>query len=96
MNNKTEIQLSVISALLDPEDPQEFQEFASDEEYGVSSIISGDRSKLKPMKFVMYKNKQMTVEFDCALLGKEVVFNSQKKELTIKKLPKELIDQIPQ
>lgn len=48
------------------------------------------------MKFVMYKNKQMTVEFDCALLGKEVVFNSQKKELTIKKLPKELIDQIPQ
>lgn len=95
INEKREIQLSVISNLIDPENPEEFQTFASDEKYGVSSTISGDKSKLKPMKFVTYKDKKMTVEFDCNLLGKDVIYNPQKKELTIKNLPTALINQIP-
>ena len=95
MSNKKEIQLSVVSALLDPDNPTDFQEFASDENYGVSAVISGDRTKIKPLKYVMYKGKQISVEFDCSLLGKDVIYNSQKKTLTLKNLPQELISQIP-
>lgn len=95
INNKREIQLSTISALLDAENPEEFQLFAADEKYGVSSTISGDKSKLKKMKFVLYRDNNMTVEFDLRLLGRDVIFNRQKKELTIKNLPQDLINQIP-
>jgi nucleoid-associated protein len=96
INQNKEIQLSAISALLDAENPEDFQVFAADEKYGVSSIISGDKSKLKTMKFVTYKDKTMTVEFDCNLLKTEdVVYNKQKKELTFKNLPQKLINQIP-
>ncbi len=95
MIQQKEIQLSVISALLDVENPEEFQIYASHEKFSVSAIISGDKSKLKTMKFVTYKDKKMTVEFDCNLLGKNVIYNSQKNELTIKDLPDEFIKQIP-
>ena len=95
MNKKREIQLSAISALFDNENPDAFQEFAADEKYGVSSIISGDRAKLKIMKFVTYKDKNMTIEFDCDLLGKNVIYDAKFNKLTIKNLPQELINQIP-
>lgn len=95
MVNKKEIQLSMVSALLDPVNPTDFQEFASDVDYGVSAIISGDRTKIKPLKYVMYKGKQMSVEFDCSLLGKDVIYNKQRQTLTLKNLPQELINQIP-
>jgi len=90
-----EIQLSVVSALLDPDNPNAFQEFASNEQYGVSAVISGDRSKIKPLKYIMYKGKQLSVEFDCSLLGKDVIYNPGSKILTLRNLPQELIDQIP-
>lgn len=96
INDKKEIQLTTISALLDAENPVDFEEFAADEKYSVSSIISGDKTKLKKMKFVLYKDKKLTVEFDLKLLGREVIYNQQRRELLIKNLPQELIDQIPQ
>jgi nucleoid-associated protein YejK len=92
---RKEIQLSTISALLDAENPEDFQTFAAVEKYGVSSIISGDKNKLKTMKFVSYKWDKIAIEFDSNLLGKDVVYNSTKKELTFKNLPEELIKQIP-
>lgn len=97
ITEKKEIHLAVISALLDPENPSEFQEFASDETYKVSSIISGDKTKLKPMKYIIYKakDKKIAIEFDCSLLDKEVVYNRQKNELTVRQLPKEFANQIP-
>jgi len=95
VTNKKEIQLAVVSALLNPEKPNHFQEFASDEKYGVSAVISGDKTKIKPIKYVIYKGKKMSVEFDCDLLNKDVVYDSVKKSLTLKNLPQELISQIP-
>jgi nucleoid-associated protein YejK len=95
MNNKREIQLSRVSSLLEPENPNEFQEFASDETYGVSAVISGDKSKIKYIKYTMFRNKDIVIEFDKKLLGKDVIYNSQKNELTFKNLPEELINQIP-
>ncbi len=95
INQKKEIQLSTISAILDPENPEEFKIFASTEEFGVSEIISGDKTKMKPLKYVTYKDKKMTIEFDCNLLDENVFFDPQKKELTITNLPEDLVKQIP-
>jgi nucleoid-associated protein YejK len=43
----------------------------------------------------MYKSDKYRLEFDSNLLGKEIVYNKQKNELTFKKLPEELVRQIP-
>lgn len=95
IKSKTEIQLSSISSLLDIDNPNDFQEFASDEKYQVSAIIKGDRTQLKKMRYVIYKSDKYRLEFDSNLLGKEIVYNKQKNELTFKKLPEELVRQIP-
>lgn len=95
IDQKKEIQLSVISAMINPEAPEGFQEFASDENYGVSAIISGDKAKLRTMRYTSYKDADMRIEFDNSLIGKNIIFNRKTKELTFKNLPQELIDQMP-
>jgi len=95
MKNKKEIQLSAISAVINPEDIEAFLQFASSDEYGVSETIKGDKTQLKRIKYIMYHDTKYTVEFDLDLLGKEVVYNVKRQELTFKKLPEALISQIP-
>lgn len=95
MKQKKDILLSTISAILNPDNTSDFQEFAADEEYGVSEVISGDSTQLRSVKYVKYKNENYTVEFDSALLDKEIFYNKQKKELTFKRVPEELANQIP-
>lgn len=95
MKAKKEIQLSAISSLFDPNNVTDFSEFASDEQYGVSEIIKGDREQLRRIKYVKYKDEKYSVEFDTDLLGKDIIYNKQKNELTFKRLPDELVNQIP-
>ncbi|MEO8149992.1 MAG: nucleoid-associated protein [Bacteroidia bacterium] len=95
MKAKTEIHLSAISTLLDIDNPNDFEEFAADEKYAVSATIKGDRSQLKRIKYIIYKDEKYRLEFDSNLLGTDVIYNKQKKELTFKRLPDELINQIP-
>jgi len=95
MKRKEEIQLSAISALLDPENINDFLEFAASEEYGVSETIKGDPAQLKRMKYIMYKGANYSIEFDGDLIGTDIIYNKQKNELTFKKLPDELVKQIP-
>jgi len=95
MNKKKEIQLTSISALIDPENVEDFLQFAADEEYAVSETIKGDKTQLKRIKFIMYDDAKYRLEFDLELLGKEVIYNEKKNELTFKKLPSALTSQIP-
>ena len=95
MKSKKEIHLSAISALLDFDSPGDFEEFAADEKYAVSATIKGDRSQLRRIKYVMYKSEGYRLEFDTSLLGTDVIYNKEKKELTFKRLPEELTNQIP-
>jgi nucleoid-associated protein len=95
MKQKKDILLSAISAILDPDNPTDFQVFAADEEYGVSEVVSGDNAQLKRIKYVKYKDENYTVEFDMALLGKDIIYSQQKNELTFKRVPEELASQIP-
>jgi len=95
MRQKKDIQLSAISALLDPDNTEDFLEFAASEHYGVSETIKGDKAQLRRIKYIMYKDEKYTVEFDAGLLGKDVIYNRQKNELTFKRVPEALVDQIP-
>lgn len=94
MKEKRNISLSAISAIIDPENVEDFLGFAADEKYGVSETIKGDRSVLRRIKYVMYKSDKYTVEFDADLLGKDIFYNSQKNELTFKRIPDDLVKQI--
>ena len=97
IDNKKEIQLSSISAIMNPDNPDDFEIFAANERFSVSTIINGDRTKLKPMKYVIYQDDEMRVEFDAGLIQEgKVVFDSKKKQLTFKNIPNKLADQIPQ
>lgn len=95
IKQKEEIQLASISALLDPDNIDDFLHYAASEKYGVSETIKGDRTQLRRIKYIMYKDSKYTLEFDADLLGKEIIYNKQKNELTFKKLPEALISQIP-
>ncbi|MDH6534577.1 hypothetical protein D0T51_05525 [Parabacteroides sp. 52] len=95
LKEKKEISLSAISALIDNENPDLFKEFASDEDYGVDEIISGDPSVLRSVGSVKYKDKEgkLSVEFSNELLlSKQVIYDDSKKLLTIKNIS--LSDQI--
>lgn len=94
METKKEISLSAISALLNIDNPKEFEEFASDEEFGVNPIISGDKPQLRKLRYVFFKNDDITVGFDNNLLGKDVIYDSTKKQLIFKNLPTNLISEL--
>lgn len=94
INNKKEIQLGAISALIDNENPNKFMEYAAQEENGVSTIISGDKTQLRKMKYTFYKSVDLTIIFDNTQLDKTVFYDRKKKQLTFKKLPDSLIEEL--
>lgn len=96
MMDRKEIQLSHISSIVDKEYPEKFSVFASSEDMGVSEIISGDSKALNSLKYIKYKskNRDFVIEFNNKLLGDEIIYNKEKKTLTISSLPDSLIEQI--
>lgn len=95
INAKREILLSVISTIIDPENPEEFQDYATEDEFKVSSVISGDKSKMKIFKYITYSDDSLKIEFDTSLLLDETIhLNESTRKLTIKNLPQDLIDKI--
>lgn len=95
MYNNESIKLLAISELMNSYEPNDFMEYASNEEHSVSAIISGDRSQLKQLKSIYYKDKNMTISFERKLLiENRVHYDDNKKELTFRNIPEELIDQI--
>lgn len=94
ITNKKEIQLSAISALLDNEHPDEFKEYAAQEDNGVNEIISGDKTQLRKMRYTYYRSDNLTIIFDNNELDKTVFYNKQTKQLIFKKLPEKLIKEL--
>lgn len=94
LDKKKEISLEAISILFDNENPYEFSEFASNEDNRVSAIISGEKSLLRRIKYVFYKDKNITVGFDNNLLGKSILYDKKTKALTFKELPAKLIQEL--
>lgn len=95
MTKKKEILLSRISNILDPDKPEDFEDFATEEGRKVSSVISGDKTKMKVFRYVNYSDENLKIEFDSSLiLNKRIHLNKATKQLTIKDVPQELIDKI--
>ena len=95
IDNKKEILLTVISFIINPESPDDFLDFATEDEYKVSSIISGDKNKMRILKFVKYNLDNFKIEFDSQLLTDRIIHLDVKtKKLTIKNISDELIKMI--
>ena len=95
IDERKEILLSTISTILDPENPDKFQDFAIGEEYKVSAIISGDKSKMKFLKTISYADNDFKIEFDTKLLtDNKIHFDKKTNKLTIKNIPEELQQKI--
>jgi nucleoid-associated protein len=95
MATKNEILLKRISTILDPENPNDFENFSTEEGRKVSSVISGDKSKMKVFKYLTYSDESLKIEFDSALLLNETIhYDKVLNKLTIKNLPQELVDKI--
>lgn len=95
IDQKKEILLSRISTILDPENPNEFLDFASEEDYKVSAIISGDKSRMKFLKTISFSNNDFKIEFDTKLLvDKTIHLDQRTNKLTIKNVPEQLQQKI--
>ncbi len=96
LDNGKEILLTSVSGIFDLDNPKDFEIFAADENFGVSSIINADKSKLKLIKYITYDGNDMKIEFDSGLIKEgSVVYDSKKKQLTFKNIPDKLASQIP-
>lgn len=93
IRNKEDINIEVLSALIDETEPSKFKEFASAEKYQLSTTFRGHRT-LRSLKYYSYKSRDLTIEFDSKLLGKQVVYNEKNNNLLIKDIPEYLKDQL--
>jgi nucleoid-associated protein YejK len=91
---KEDISLHHISSMIDEENPELFQEFASSEEYRVSPFVKGHSKTLKSLKFYVYRSKKLTIEFDSGLMNESIFYNEKRNELKIKNIPDELRNQL--
>ncbi|WP_165384611.1 nucleoid-associated protein [Sphingobacterium corticibacterium] len=96
MKNKKEILLSYISQLINKDDPESFQNFAIGEDYKVSSVIGGDKAKMKQLKYVSYEGENYKIEFEkgAMLLDKTVVYDKKSNDLIFKNIPMEFAEKI--
>lgn len=97
MDDKREVLLSDISAIMDPDYPEKFQDFATEDGRKVSSVISGNRQKLKLSRMIKYKDDDLKLEFATKLIlgeNKTIHYDEKTNKLTIKKVPALLKQQI--
>lgn len=87
IKDKKGILLSYVSTIIDSENPNAFKEFASDDDYGVNEIISGDNTVFKANRVTKYKTDDLTIEFNNLLISqKKIIYDKKTKTLTIKNI----------
>lgn len=88
-------QLSSISALVDINEVDKFAIFASSESIQIGSEFSPDRKVLNKLMYVYVVQGEIKVEFPQSLLEtKDVVYNKDKKTLTIKNIEDVFLQQL--
>lgn len=95
MSQKKEILLSEISKIMDIDNPEKFQDFATEDGRKVSAVISGDKSRLRLSRMITYKDDDLKLEFATKLLADQTVhYDEKKNRITIKNIPNSLKQQI--
>ena len=90
LENKKEILLDSVARIINEEDPEDFIEFATEPEYAVSAVISGERNSLKAIKYISYSDSKFKIVFDNNELDKTIFYDKDTEILTIKDIPDEL------
>ncbi len=94
LDEKKPILLKRVSYIINPEDPEDFENFAVSETYKVSAIVSGDRTRIRKLNNISYKSNELSISFDCSLLNKTVFFDEDEECLILRELPYELRDKL--
>lgn len=94
VGSNKEILLDDIAKLVNDDNPEYFVDRATDEEFSVSSVISGDKSSLKTLKYISYSDKNIKIEFDNNELDKTIFYDRETGILTFKEIPQGLKNDI--
>lgn len=89
-----EVLYSDLSAYLNDEAPTAFAEFAEQNLENRREGFIPDKNKLKKLVRFNGRDKDLSISFSSAQLGKEVVYNRDTGELVLKRVPKGLLQQL--
>ena len=87
MDNQVPITLQAVSSRINPDEPDEFVGFASEEQYSVGEVVYGDRSELNKLRKFSYSDKDFSLSFNVNLVDDRIIIDRQHKKVTIKDLP---------
>lgn len=89
-----EVIIADLSEMLSPEQPKAFSNFVEQANPDESESLHLHRSSLKRYVRFSGRDKYMSISFSSRLFGDNVVFDANTGELTLKKVPKSLRNQI--
>lgn len=89
-----QVMYSELSAYLNDEKPTEFAQFAEKNLEKTQEGFIPDKNKLKKLVRLNGRDKDLSLSFSSAQLGKDVVYNRETGELVLKKIPKGLLQQL--
>ena len=88
--NNEDVNLDSLSAIIYPEDPLEFKNFACSEDYQVSAAFKTDPSIIKQIRYIKYQSKNFKIEFEQSMLRSSIIYDENSNELLIKNIPEDL------
>ena len=94
ISNGDDISLNATSAIIDPENPTAFAEFAAAEEYGVSASFAGHDTTLKNLRFFTFTGDGLTLRFNRCEWRDQIEFNPDQNTLTIRHVPDRLRERL--
>ena len=89
-----EILYAELSAYLNDENPNAFADFAEKSMEHKKEGFIPDKNKLKKLVRFNGRDKDLSISFSSAQLGKDVVYNRDTGELVLKRIPKALLQQL--
>lgn len=88
------LDLAALSRLVNPEEPDGFLAFATDEVYAVPGEFMVDTKKLDGLRIIRGGDSQLRISFQKELLQRRVHYNSEGNTLTIQDVPANLRAQL--
>lgn len=88
--NNDDVYLDSLSAIIYPDDPLEFKNFACSEDYQVSAVFKTDPSIIKQIRYIKYQSKNFKIEFEQSMLRSSIIYDENLNELLIKNIPDDL------
>lgn len=88
------ISLVALSMRFDNDNPKAFSDYLEANNVEVGDGFEPNKDAYKHLKRIGGKNTEISISFDRALLGNEVLYNKDEKKLTFFKLPEALIEEL--